>query len=412
MGDGAEEMPPDWEDDDRTEEIKSATLEEKYLKRQIRHKRKELDEASRGNVFMARDLDAVKKKQKKEKDRLESLCQQTLRTHMISQRILHTADSALAERTDRSLFLTNWVSQTKYDRNTLSMMPIPVRDHTIQKLQIKFENFYHYPLEFDKVSHTYPGTDRLSPLTLIVMKSTEIKQKVKDFIESPGLWTCDSRRRYLSQRLRVQRVVDRLEHRKRMPLEAVIQCIKLSIYRKNGRSYAQAEEAFRLRYEIDRDQNILRRRSNRAVQVFIRMDKVVYPVTTECYIHPDIKDIIKEYWYDSLYWVTGPKSDMVFTCSDSKDGVLAKPSDTYCMVKAQEMPDKFPTTGVAPGRLFVLEDGYTMGTWDQELHAFYVHPTMDGIFLFMLLNAAIKKYRGYSMPDGIILTEATRKKYQ
>ena len=32
MGDGAEEMLPDWEDDDRTEEIKSATLEEKYLK--------------------------------------------------------------------------------------------------------------------------------------------------------------------------------------------------------------------------------------------------------------------------------------------------------------------------------------------------------------------------------------------
>ena len=168
-----------------------------------------------------------------------------------------------------------WWTEYRQGPRGIHLMPVPLRDRMIKRIQEVFEEIYHWPLEVLEVSHHYPqrlnSPDRtLSPRTLISMASHEDAKAVQRLLSREHLWTQDPRNIYRSTRVYAQKVLTKREQRLQLPINLIAQCIicrmwKQQLDKPDGKnfSWAQACRRFRAHLYMHADGRSLREKKNR-----------------------------------------------------------------------------------------------------------------------------------------------------
>ena len=169
-------------------------------------------------------------------------------------------DSHQNSRIERQLFLVGWWTEYRQGSRGIHLIPGPLRDRMIKRIQQVFEDFYHWRLEVLEVSHHYPqglnsSGRTLSPRTLISVASREDAKALQRLLSREHLWTQDPKNIYRSTRIYAQKVLTKREQRLQLPINLIAQCIichmwKRQLDKPDGKNFSWEHACQRFRTHL------------------------------------------------------------------------------------------------------------------------------------------------------------------
>ena len=306
-------------------------------------------------------------------------------------------DSHQNSRTERQLFLTGWWTECKEGPQGIYLIPAPLRDRLIKRLQKLFEEVNHRPLELLEISHHYPQKldsqiRILSAKTLISMTSHEDAKAVQRLLSREHIWTQDPRNVYRSTRIYTQKVFTKREQRFRLHLSLIAQCITCHMWKQErgkpgGKKYGweRACQRFRANLYMHSDGRSLRKKKNDETIALILFDDRTFPTTWDCFVNGEVFKAIQKNWEENVPYYL-PSQD---TKSVSKGDLDI--SELY-----------LPPEGKLHNTDAKLVEVAYANPWGQRVLAHYQHAKLYGLFQFIPIEEVTRKYHPDVVPTDLL----------